>query len=317
MRYRPVFVFLAIGVVVVVSIVVSLGDPSGKTAIPVVIGMVAVLVVGILLYQWLWVGGQEKEMERAADEAVLGGPVSDAGDVDTWQRMIPALAVERIDPKQLKKAGSGMSGVMRINILAAAIVSALGIGFTSLVLLGGADSFNVGAWKYWPIVPFALAPFAVLFVRYMLTRAGEAGGDYLKPIGLAITQMPEVGIAPTTYGSHMKSSVEGSTVVEGKRHGRNVRIEMDAKVQRTMVEAKVPAFTVDADSDALVAGERAPAGVRKVIDSSKPSKRWNKVKSVEGGADGIVVERKVDTQNGWMWDLWLAEKLADEAKAGR
>jgi hypothetical protein len=47
-----------------------------------------------------------------------------------------------------------------------------------------------------------------------------------------------------------------------------------------------------------------------VLEGVSPSDRWDGVR-VHAGGSGIVVERRGDP-SGWLCDLWLAERLADQ-----
>jgi hypothetical protein len=85
---------------------------------------------------------------------------------------------------------------------------------------------------------------------------------------------------------------------------------MDGRRHTTTVAVKTPEFEIDADGDRLVAKAGAPASVAQAIEGLAPSPHWKKLKSVKGGPSGIVAERKVDSGQGWLWDLWLCEQLA-------
>jgi hypothetical protein len=78
-----------------------------------------------------------------------------------------------------------------------------------------------------------------------------------------------------------------------------------------------PAFKVEGENGRLVASDRAPAAVRKAIEAIGPDRRWKKVEAT-ATADGVVVNRRLRssqaTQQLWMADLWLAERLADAVK---
>ena len=56
----------------------------------------------------------------------------------------------------------------------------------------------------------------------------------------------------------------------------------------------------------------APAAVESVLASLGPSPHWAKLRKVSGGVQGVVAERKVDSESGWLWDLWLCERLLAE-----
>ena len=159
------------------------------------------------------------------------------------------------------------------------------------------------------VAPFILLPFAMLYVRMMMARAATTSNRMLDPLGLTLTQMPKVGVRPRGFQDGMRSDVQGSTVLEGERHGHPVRLEL-GRTQRTEVRVEVPSFEVGRKGERLVAPASAPAAVKQMIEGLGPSSRWKKLQRVQGGSEGIVVERKPDSESGWMWDLWLAERLA-------
>jgi hypothetical protein len=67
-------------------------------------------------------------------------------------------------------------------------------------------------------------------------------------------------------------------------------------------------------------GGDAPAAVVKALEPLSADLWWRRV-TAEGGADGIVVRRRVrggaSTEALWMDDLWLAERLADAVGSSR
>ena len=58
-------------------------------------------------------------------------------------------------------------------------------------------------------------------------------------------------------------------------------------------------------------GELPPA-VEAALASVPSSTAW-KGTTINGDADGVVVRRKPVGEQGWMPDLWLAERVADAA----
>lgn len=306
------YVILGLGAVVAVCVVAatSSDDPTGKDVIPIIIGAVAVFVVGLLALQWRGIYKARGPQGPDADAARAGQGADDAGQVGSYNELMALMATEKYDESAVRKSREGSFGLMRGYM-----------GFTTVLVLiclvlGGlgvtGNLPNVGEWKYWPFVPFVLAPFAIGLITLFMHRAGAAASDQLAPLGLTMTEMPRPGVRPVPWGSGMQSDVRGATVMTGKRHGRLVEIRMDGRRHTTTVNAQAPEFEIDVDGDRLRASDGAPASIAKKLEGLAPSKQWKKLKSVKGGPEGIVAERKVDTQSGWLWDLWLCERLAGQ-----
>jgi hypothetical protein len=304
------YVILGLAAVVVISIVAATGsdDPSGKDAIPFIIGSIAVFIVGLLALQWRGIYKARAPEGPDPNAARAGKGTDDAGQVGSYNELMALMATEKYDEAKIGKARQGSFGLMKGYM-----------GFTTVLVLiclvlGGlgvtGNLPNVGEWKYFRYVPFALAPFALAFVYFMMSRFAGTAVDQLAPLGLGMTEMPKPGIRPVPWGSGAQSAVRGATVMAGRRHGHMVEIRMDGRRHTTTVAVNAPEFEVAADGDRLVAKQGAPASVAKAIEGLAPSSHWKKLKSVKGGPEGIVAERKVDSGQGWLWDLWLCEQLA-------
>ena len=179
-----------------------------------------------------------------------------------------------------------------------------------MVLTGSVPDLGDGEWV--AILPVLLAPAALWWVRYMMSKAGETAGSWLDPLGMRMTSMPTVSIG-SDYGSGsgMRSRVSGASVMEGSGTGARFTSPWVANTQ-PRVEGEVPAFEITQKGGRLIAGPDAPDAVTRVLEPLGESDRWKKLREVKGGKDGITARRKVDAQNGWMWDLWLCERLAEE-----
>ena len=224
--------------------------------------------------------------------------------------MYRLLALEPLDTEALKRAQAPTAGLMKANIKLGAVISILPLLAGVMVLTGSVPNLGDGKWV--AILPVLLAPAALWWVRYMMNRAGETAGSWLDPMGLRMTSMPTVSIG-SDYGSGsgMRSRVSGASVMEGERHGRKVHIALGGDHQ-TRIEGEVPAFEITQKGGRLIGLTRRSRRVARVLEPLGESDRWKKLREVKGGAGGITAVRKVDAHNGWMWDLWLCERLAEE-----
>jgi hypothetical protein len=109
----------------------------------------------------------------------------------------------------------------------------------------------------------------------------------------------------------------GGTRMIGVRNGRQVEIRMGhttrglnvGGVQITWVRAATQPFGVTADDGALVADDAAAADL---VSGFAPSRAWDDM-ALRGGPEGVVARRPISMrgqQAGWVYDLWLCERLA-------
>jgi hypothetical protein len=117
-----------------------------------------------------------------------------------------------------------------------------------------------------------------------------------------------------------QSSDFDATEFSGARHGRRVALRFG--VVRSMwrerawnevqVEASVASFRARADDGRIVAEPGAPPEVEEVLAGLTPAPDvWHELE-VEGGPDGILARRPNTAHSqGYVYDLWLVERLAD------
>jgi len=306
-RYRPRYVVAGLIAVVAVIMVASIIDPTGKKALPVAVAGPILLLARILLYQWEGAESQEKPRPLANLTPEVR---ADPGLIDDHLLMYRLLALEPLDTEALQRAQAPTMGLVKANIKLAAVICIFPLLAGVMVLTGKVPNLGEGKWLV--VVPFALAPAALWWVRYMMGRAGESAGSWLDPLGMKLTAMPTVSVG-SDYGSGsgMRSRVSGASEMEGQRHGHRVQIALGGD-HLTTVKAPVPEFEITQKGGRLIASPEAPDAVARVLAPLGESDRWKKLREVKGGKEGITARRKVDTQNGWMWDLWLCERLAEE-----
>jgi hypothetical protein len=113
----------------------------------------------------------------------------------------------------------------------------------------------------------------------------------------------------------------GQTNHVGIRMGRPVLLRHGAQdrggrsAYLTWIGVATPEFSILADRGELFAEDRPPEPVTPVLARLAPAPAvWRDV-HVVGGREGIVAKRPIqiaDTMT-WVYDLWLAERLADAA----
>lgn len=318
--YRsPAYLIWVIGgLVVIVGVTVALGlsNPTDKRVIFAILPMLAVYMGGIFVMQ-----------ARAARRAAIGEsaqepvpePASGPGPPAGRAELARALAVKAIDPAARQAARRSSAGIWLSQVTYAAVLTAMilvGVG----LYYGGVDETLYPFGDTGPGVPvaflpiFAMIAFLVLRIPFTLRGSVEASNVELEPLGLELTETPRIGVRPRWGGSGLQTDVRGPSVLAGHRHGRAVRIELDASSYETRVAQRAPSFQVSGKDGRLAAAGDAPAAVRDAVAALEPAARWRGVK-VEAGDDGIVVKRRggvrTSEERRWMDDLWLAERLAD------
>ena len=113
------------------------------------------------------------------------------------------------------------------------------------------------------------------------------------------------------------------TEFSGTRHGRSVALRIGIVpsirgkgMNEVEVDVPVAAFRINAEGGRLVAESGAMPEVEDVLAELAPNpKVWRDV-VVEGGPDGIRARRTVTSHpQGYVYDLWLVERLADRLGA--
>ena len=113
------------------------------------------------------------------------------------------------------------------------------------------------------------------------------------------------------------------TEFSGTRNGRRVQLRMGVVpaglgkrgVNEVHIDAPVAPFRVGSDGDRLMAESGALPEVEEFLAGLAPAAAWRKV-TVEGGPDGILARRPITAHpQGYVYDLWLVERLADRLGA--
>ena len=115
-----------------------------------------------------------------------------------------------------------------------------------------------------------------------------------------------------------------ATEITGTRNGRRVALRIgvvpsawrERGAYEVEVEAAVAPFRVGADDGRLVAERGALPEVEEFLGGLAPAPDvWREV-TVEGGPDGILARRPVTAHpQGYVYDLWLVERLAERLGA--
>jgi hypothetical protein len=147
-----------------------------------------------------------------------------------------------------------------------------------------------------------------------LDQAWEAGDRRLAPLGLRGAERPDIAFVPRVGGAGMESKLVGPTVLRGERHGREVTVTIAGGRTETHVAAPIAPVRLKGYRQRVRVDGADPA-VEALVAGIPASARWTGMR-LEAGQDGITVRRS-GTSEAWLFDLWLAERLAETSSARR
>jgi hypothetical protein len=311
--------FGLIGVVVVMVAValIALNGESGanpRGTLALIFGVIALFVVILFVLQRSdlsrAVSGDAKAVQRAVAEG--GGAIENPTTMEE-QQLWAALAVKPIDEAAIRARGSMWDSARRSQHLGWIVALLIFLTVPSIYLFESFMPLMIGG----PLIALA----AIYGSVRALAPGGEVDSAYEKvglamaPLGLEVTERPKVNIEvrEATTG-RVGPKIHGALVLSGERHGRQVTVQLGSGEVSPHSEVKVrvpaPEFKAKSRDGKVRPGDAVPAGITESLRSMPNSTRWKKL-TVEGGPEGIVVNRKGGTQVDWLCDLWLAERLAD------
>jgi hypothetical protein len=184
------------------------------------------------------------------------------------------LAELSLDPGAAPRSARAIAGMRRV----ARVYILLGALVTALGLIAILqEGLGVGSARATLIAMVVIVVAWAAAVPFVLGRARAASRSVLTPLGL------------TQFGDRMS----------GERGGRAVSVRITPRGSVTSFEGSSGALPLSGDGILAYAGRG-------------DERRWA---GVEASADGerIVVRREGHEGPAWLWDLWLAERLADDA----
>lgn len=173
-------------------------------------------------------------------------------------------------------------------------------------------------------IPVAALPgLAIVFILFLLLpwtmrRAKKIADDYHAPLGLSISRSPTVILLPRVGTDGVGAHTVGPTTFTGRRHGRDVIVDAYAGSSAVLVAQPGPDYRLDGKRGRLHPdGTTVPPAVAELISALVTDDRVNAIR-VESGPAGIRVDRRgASVHQGWLFDIWLAERLADvSSRAG-
>jgi len=295
--YRVFIVGGISGIVVVTIGTVIFFDPQGATMLPVYTGggCATLFLLGILAYWWWQLlfadyGVGKSELEEAGDE------LPEIAALKSWTRLFEAMVVWGGVPALLE-ADRRRSRRAVLEWFGWATALALYPIVNVWLYLFGALTQE----RFLLLVKQGYIALIVLMMArtYFLLRGSNRSDEeaIYAPLGLHLA-----GAA---------TSRSGHKILEGKHHERTVHIETKGRHSLTRVDGSLPAFRVESRGGRFLLPEALPAQARAALKDLRKAKRWVGVK-LEGGPQGVAVERDARGMNLWLYDLWLAERILEQ-----
>jgi hypothetical protein len=286
-------------------------DLSDSQVFFVLLGPFLLWFAGILLYWWwvfLFKGNRELEaLSRAQGQGVPGIKA-----LQRWSTLHQAMTIHGGNVEELIK---NEKRAKRPMLLWYGSVNLMALWIICPVTLGSLGIFRLDA-GIWLAGAFVWIALMLVGTPVLLGWGAKAAGDaYLAPLGLAVTKTPGLGVDGIgSTGGGQELIPDGAAILEGERHGRLVHIETMDKHSLTVVQARLPEFTVKSNEGKLVPDEEAPEAVARALRRLRKAKRWRGI-VVAAGPVGIGIQRQSKGTNMWLYDLWLAEYLLDAIHA--
>jgi len=191
------------------------GDTSGRPMILTVLPILGLGLIAMVSWQSGWVRRSRAAKPRRTPLDELRNrlaitPATDDGTDDGWN-----LA-----------AGVFRDGRNMVVLIVVLMIPALMLQNVQLILSAAA-----------PIVLYAVfLAFRTVMRGGTYDKAFDALGKWAAPLGLEVVDRPKIIVRPRFDGTGTLRHQEiGPTVLEGTRHGRNVRVEWDGKRTVTTV----------------------------------------------------------------------------------
>ncbi len=306
-------VFVVAAIVVVIATTTGQGQANPKTTMALIFGVLAVFCLVLFALQRSDLnrvsGADRHETARAAAEGgrQIENPMT-MSEPDLWA----AMAVGPIDAEAVKARAAAWETGRRSQNLAMLVTLLIFLAVPSIYLLESFVPLLIGG----PIIIVVAlwGSIRALMPGGEMDRGYDNVGKAMAPLGLAVTERPQVSIETREATSgRVGPRIHGALVLEGERHGRRVTVRVDSTEtgnrSEVMIAGPVPEFKAKSRDGKVRPAEGAPENVVAALRGVPNSTRWKKV-AVEAGPDGIEVVRKGGGQADWLSDLWLAERLA-------
>jgi hypothetical protein len=318
-RFGLIGVFLVAAIIIVIAQSSGNGEANPKTTLALIFGVLAVFVIVLLVLQ-------RGDLERAA-AANVGGSARGAAEggrsienptTMSEPELWAAMTVAPIDAEAVRARSQMWEASRRSQHLGWIVMALIFVTVPSMYLLESFVPLLIGG----PLIALAAVYGSIraLVPGGELDRGYENVGKAMAPLGLKVTERPQVNIEVRQATSdRVGPKVRGALVLSGERHGHQVTVRLGATETKSTSEVTVggvaaPPFEARSRDGRVRPGETVPEVIVAALAAVPNSTRWKRLE-VEGGPEGIVVSRKAGGQADWLCDLWLAERLAAACSA--
>ncbi len=296
-----------IGAPILVALIYGDGFPYTDYSKPYMLGLTG-WIFGILLYWWwVFLFKEARVVLFPGSPSALSPPPLKA--LKNLTSLHQAMTVHGGDVESGRMAHqAGKGPVLEF------------FGWTNLLVLWILGAAWAGMLELFPQVDPIVVPVGVVIIALVLVsriyftvgRSQEGFVEsYLEPLGLSAAQ--NLGVKLHLLGfltGGQRAIPTGAAVIEGQRFGRPIRIELRSQLSHTQVPGNTPQFTLLSVDGRLVPENEAPEAVNRALKGLRKARRWRGIR-VEGGPEGITIDRETRQQNMWLYDLWLAEHLLE------
>jgi len=283
-------------IVTVVSAVItdSRGDYLSRFPIFMGGGAVTIFLLGILGYWWYQIlSGYRAEKRQLRDTVLDRVPPLSA--LRSWQTLYQEMVLYGGKREFLERELATGNRKIVEWFLWANLITLFPIVNVWLYLFG---IVSQGQFMQYIVPAIVILIVLMLGRTYMLLGGGK--GDYQ-------TQMQgSLGLAAD------KSRSANESVLLGERRGRSVRLEIKGKHSVIFLDFPIAEFKIESPKGKFEGAEKLPVELISALELPR-AKRWQQVR-IEGSQQGIKIERTSRGQNMWLYDLWLAERLAEAAE---
>jgi hypothetical protein len=265
-------------------------------------GLVAALLVLFILY-WLVqiiINGYGKP--KAVDLSKKKN-INDPDILEDWNILFASMAVKDVPLDEMKKLEKKGGSTLVMWFMWVVLITICPMILMLPYIFGFVE---------WSIIKYGVGCYiGLLFVMMVASailagRSAQIGNElYFVPLGLTLTELPQVSVAA---GS---PRVRGGTAAEGVRFGRLVRIRMDAGGVTVEVTSPHAAFSIKSAGNELQTENGTSHAVLEVLRNVRPSTRW-KGAHVTGNGQVVTAHRPMDGLNSWVFDLWLIERILEK-----
>jgi hypothetical protein len=290
---HQLFIVLGLGFVVVVTVGAALyteaiGDYNSRLPIFLGGGAVSIFLVILLALWWFQIlsgsFAEKRDLETTTIDTVP--PLSE---LKSWTQLYVPMVQYGGEREVLLEEQAGSSRKILEWFGWATLLVLFPIANVWLYLLGRVTQERF--MSYVPHVVVVLALLTLVRTYFMLGGRSDYETHMLRGLGLA-----------AKGGGSAK-------VFEGRRRGRRVQVESEGRRTKVDLEVAAPDFEIESENGKFLGVAGLPARNRPALELPK-AKRWQGVR-VRGSAAGIRVERESRGQNMWLYDLWLAERIAE------